>query len=259
MTDHRADVYALGVVMYEMFTGRVPFEADSYMGVLTKHMYMAPTPPSQLTGTAELGAVEAILLRCLEKKAEHRYATLRDLITDLDRVLMTAGEPVSRPQSRLRAGSRSLLADELELPSREELELGLVSASRKPKAWWQLGVVGALFLAGLGAVFALRTAASRSSDLARSPSVSLPGSSPDSALRGTPTTAPLPELSSTATAALPAPAAASAASEIPAASALRRSSPLPRHTATVPATARKKGAQLGGSEIVDPWSKDDAR
>ena len=62
--------------MYEMFTGRVPFEADSYMGVLTKHMYMAPTPPSQLVGIEKLGVLEDIILRCLEKKPEHRYQTL---------------------------------------------------------------------------------------------------------------------------------------------------------------------------------------
>jgi len=43
---NRADIYALGIIMYEMFTGRVPFEADSYMGVLTKHMFMVPEAPS---------------------------------------------------------------------------------------------------------------------------------------------------------------------------------------------------------------------
>ena len=258
VTDHRADVYALGVVMYEMFTGRVPFEADSYMGVLTKHMYMAPTPPSQLPGTSELGALEAILLRCLEKKADQRYATLRDLIADLDRVLMTAGEPASRPQSKPRV-ARSLLADELELPSQEELELGLEGAARKPKTWWPLGVAAALFVAGMGAVLALRSAASPSSDLARSPSVSLPGSPPDSAPRGASSTAPLPEISSTTAAPLPAPLAASATGEIPAPNALRKTSLLPRRTPTVPATTRKKEPLLGGSEIVDPWSKGGAR
>ncbi|HEX3854678.1 MAG TPA: serine/threonine-protein kinase [Polyangiaceae bacterium] len=258
VTDHRADVYALGVVMYEMFTGRVPFEADSYMGVLTKHMYMAPTPPSHLPGTSELGALEAILLRCLEKRADQRYATLRDLIADLDRVLLVAGEPASRPRSRPRA-SRSVLADELELPTREELELGRDGAIHKPKAWWPLGVVGALFVAGIGVVLALRSATSPSSDLARSSSVSLPSSPPDSALRGASTAAPLPEISSTTATAMPAPPAASAASEIPAQSSLRKTSLPPHRTPTVPATTRKKVAPLGGSEIVDPWSKGGAR
>jgi len=260
VTDHRADVYALGVVMYEMFTGRVPFEADSYMGVLTKHMYMAPTPPSQLPGTSELGALEAILLRCLEKKADQRYATLRDLRADLDRALITAGEPASRPRSRPRV-ARSLLADELELPRQEELELGLglEGAAHKPKAWWPLGVAGALFVAGMGAVLALRSTASPSSDLARSPSVSLPGSPPDSALHGLTSAAPLPEISSTTAAAVPAPLAASAAVEIPAPNALRKTSLLPRRAPTAPAATRKKAAPLGGSEIVDPWSKGGAR
>ncbi len=45
--DQRADIYSLGVIMYEMFTGRVPFEADTYMGVLTQHMFVRPTPPSR--------------------------------------------------------------------------------------------------------------------------------------------------------------------------------------------------------------------
>src|ERR1019366_5165348 len=65
--DQRADIYSLGVIMYEMFTGRVPFEADTYMGVLTQHMFVRPTPPSQVCETAkELGELEAITLKCLE-------------------------------------------------------------------------------------------------------------------------------------------------------------------------------------------------
>ena len=160
-TDHRADVYALGIVMYEMFTGRVPFEADSYMGVLTKHMYMAPTPPSRLVGTAELGVLEDIMLRCLEKKPEHRYASLRELATDLDLALHGPRSASERPSAfrRRRAVPRSLLADALELPSRDELPLWSSRDGRRRQLGGPLLVVGGLFLAGIAGVLAVQSGA----------------------------------------------------------------------------------------------------
>ncbi len=74
--DHRADIYALGVLMYEMLTGQLPFDADSYTGVLAKHIYEPPLHPSKLVGRKTLGALEPLILRCLEKKPHKRHASV---------------------------------------------------------------------------------------------------------------------------------------------------------------------------------------
>ena len=68
--DARTDIYALGVIMYEMFTGRVPFDADTFMGMLTKHMFEKPAPMNVPGAGSMLGAIEQITLRALEKKPE---------------------------------------------------------------------------------------------------------------------------------------------------------------------------------------------
>jgi serine/threonine protein kinase len=67
-----ADVYALGIVMYEMLTGRTPFDGDTPVAVAMQHLQDAPLPPSQLNPNIP-PALEEIILRCLEKVPEMRY------------------------------------------------------------------------------------------------------------------------------------------------------------------------------------------
>src|SRR5438067_1029274 len=82
-----ADVYALGIVMYEMLTGRTPFDGDTPVAVAMQHIQDVPQPPSQLNPNIP-PALEEIILRCLEKVPEMRF---RDG-SSLARALETLGE-----------------------------------------------------------------------------------------------------------------------------------------------------------------------
>ena len=85
--DHRVDVYAVGVILYELLTGRVPFTADTFMGILTKHMFEAPPAPSTVVPGLEIPPqVEAIILKALQKDREYRFQSMRELAAAIEAV-----------------------------------------------------------------------------------------------------------------------------------------------------------------------------
>jgi serine/threonine-protein kinase len=82
--DHRADVYSVGCILYHLITGVPPFEAGSLMGVITKHLLDAPTPPSQRNPEVGIAhEVDAVVLRALEKNPAERYQTMKEMWTAL--------------------------------------------------------------------------------------------------------------------------------------------------------------------------------
>ena len=85
--NERSDIYSFGITMYEMVTGRVPFEGDNTVAVALAHLETPITPPSQLNPVVSSG-LEQIILKCTQKKPDRRYSSIGDVITDLRHVMV---------------------------------------------------------------------------------------------------------------------------------------------------------------------------
>jgi serine/threonine-protein kinase len=83
--DARSDIYSLGIVLYEMLVGRVPFGGDSAVAVAYKHVQEPPEPPSRINPDIS-PSLEAVVMRALAKNPDNRYQTADEFCADLDRV-----------------------------------------------------------------------------------------------------------------------------------------------------------------------------
>jgi serine/threonine-protein kinase len=213
--DHRADIYALGVILYELASGQLPFTADNFMGILTQHMYKAPVPPRALVPAPDCPpALEAVILKCLSKKPELRYQSMEELGADLKRV-QSGGVPHAVAEMMGRSGGFNVPHDFFK-PS----AIVPATPAEKRKPWptivWAAGAVAAVGIV-IG-IFAITGATKAQPVATAAPTVAAPTVT-QAAAPPTATAAPAPKKLSVALGATPKTAKAyrdGAALELPA-------------------------------------------
>jgi serine/threonine-protein kinase len=154
LVDHRADIYAVGIIAYEMLTGKAPFDAESPLSILIQHVQEAPPRLAAVRPDVKVPeVVEDLVMRCLEKAPDRRFATALDLQRDAARLeAEVAGKYqqvvfVNGPRDARETRPVEVVASAETVP-------GLAPAGTGRRRWAAWAGVAALACAGVVAAFA---------------------------------------------------------------------------------------------------------
>ncbi len=135
--DERCDIYSIGITMYEMITGRVPFDGDSTVAIALAHIKEPITPPSVYEPMIPV-SLEKIIMKCTQKKPELRYASAEELIDDLKKALMTPDEDFVKEVVIAQEGGTRVFSEEDTRKIKEES--GKISLKTQEEENYQLGL-----------------------------------------------------------------------------------------------------------------------
>lgn len=140
--DHRTDIYSLGIVLYQLLTGNVPFTAETPSSVIYKHVYEAPPTPRTVNPKISEQA-EAVVLKAIAKKPEDRFQNVVEFRESLESV----GRPQLAHMQRTTAGAAAASVKEEGRPSSDQLAAS-AKAGNRAALLIVLGAVLVLFLGG---------------------------------------------------------------------------------------------------------------
>ncbi len=239
--DHRVDIYAIGVILYEMLTGRTPFLPDVPGTFIQQVLFDPPVPPSQVAPNAAIPPdLDYVVMRTLEKRPEDRFGSMEDLASALGSVRREAAPPI--------AATPWTATPVLAPPMPAGLPVAVIARPSRPDRRtrsWVLAGVGGLAVAAMGIRAALGTGDPSSSPPTQVSAIHEPPAAPEPAAQPvtpppvleppepsaqpvTPPPVPEPPIASEV------PAAATVVSQVPAPAAsdprakARPSSPRPR-------------------------------
>jgi serine/threonine protein kinase len=203
-SDERSDIYSMGVILYQMLTGRLPYDGDTPVAIILKHVREPLTPPSVFNPNIP-PALEQIVMKAMAKDPEARYQSAAEMLADLNAFAAQLGQPAALPMRLEDTPARRAARSAAESPA---INLPVVKR-RSPLAVGAililivLGIFGVLSLAnGEVPLLGIALRATETPTLTPSPSATPSATATDTpspTLTPTPTFTPTPTPSATAT------------------------------------------------------------